>query len=908
MTRIALERFREVDRLLDMVLDLAPNERDAYLARACGDDTALRDEVRALVESASQLGGFLESPAVELGARLLQGSAPGPVSVGVPERAGPFRIVRELGHGGMGVVYLAEREGGAFSQRVALKMVRHLGRGGDAQRRFLEERRILALLEHPGIARLIDGGVTPEGISWFAMELVEGDAIDVYCDARQLPIDQRLDLFLAVCDAVQYAHEHLVVHRDLKPSNILVRGDGQLKLLDFGIAKLLDPLRPPEAGDTRTGVLALTPEYASPEQIRGELVSAATDTYALGVLLYVLLTGRRPYEVRGLSPAELERVICEVDPPRPSSTLGSDDALTRAAARGTTRDRLRRQLHGDVDLIVMRALHKDPARRYSSAAALREDVRRYRAGLPVLARPDSAAYRLRKFVQRNRAPVALAITVAVVLVGATAFSLGQMRNARRQRDVAVRAAQRATAMAELQAVLASDSRTPDGQPIGPEERIALAEQVLRRQFRGEPWLVAELMVELSNRYSTNSDLEALLAMLARARTVARDADLPAQVAFADCIRSSAFWLVDKLDSARVELTEARTAAARAGDAADEVIRAACLEAEGKLLQATGHADSGIAMLERAADLVGDSIGANSARVMNSLADVLRLSGRPREAIPIQQRLLNAFEDWGRGDTNEFPSVVAVLERAWFDLGEFAAIDSALGAIISRRERAYGPGQVATLLAFLYGQNKLRLGELDSADVWIGRALRDTSHAVGGLVNWMPPALAQLRLEQGRLREAQDAADRLPGGLRGRRATAAVLRARLLHARGERGAAARLLEREMAALYAESPKTLTLFTLPLVTAGEWRLALGDARGADSLARLAVSAATLDTLTATRSGLVGRSELLLARALVAQGNGVAGREAAARAAVALTNGYGPSNQWPRQAHALVDSLSR
>jgi serine/threonine-protein kinase len=908
MTRASRERFREIDEVFDAALDLDPNERAAFVARACGGDVGLRDEVRALLDAHSRSGDFLESPAVQLGAALLDGRGPDDAPGSPPERAGPFRIVRELGAGGMGVVYLAERVGTEFEQRVALKLIRQSGRGEGVIRRFVEERRILAMLEHPGIARLVDGGVTAQGLPYFAMELVEGEPIDAYCDGHRLTVEQRLDVFAAVCDAVQYAHEHLVIHRDLKPSNILVRGDGQLKLLDFGIAKLLDPLRAADAGETRTGVLALTPEYAAPEQIRGELVSAATDTYALGVLLYLLLTGRRPYDVRGLTPAELERIICEVDPPRPSSTVGDADATARAIARSTTPDRLRRQLRGDLDLIVMRALHKDRARRYSSAAALRDDLRRFRAGLPVLARADSAGYRLRKFVRRNRAGVAVAAGVAAVLVGATAFSLGQMQNARRQRDAAIRSARRATAMSELQSVLASDSRAPNGQPLGPEQRIALAEQVLRRQFRSEPWLVSELMVELAGQYKTTSDDKALVAMLARARTVARDADLPAQVALADCIRSSAFWIVDMLDSARLDLAEARPALARAGGAADETIRASCLEAEGKLLQATGHGDSAVVLLQRAVAMVGDSSASNSITMMNSLADMLRLTGRPREAIPIQHRLLNALDDWGRGETDEFEAAVAVLERAWSDLGEFATIDSALGTLIARRERAYGPGQVPTLLAFLHGQNKVRLGQVDSADLWIGRARRDTTQVAGALVNWMPPALAQLRLDQGRLRDAEAAVAKLPGGLRGRRATAAWLRARLLDARGERRAAAALLEHELTALYAESPNTLTLFALPLVTAAEWRLASGDARGADSLARMARSSAALDSLCRTGSGLVGRAELLLARALSAQNEAPAALEAARRASVALTRGYGSASRWRHDASALLDSLSR
>jgi serine/threonine protein kinase/Tfp pilus assembly protein PilF len=412
------DRFRQVDALFDAALDVEPNDRAAFLQEACAGDAALVASVQRLLAAHDRSAAFMQASVVKLAPELLE-DVPAP---GVPDRVGPFRIGRELGHGGMGVVYLAERDDGQVEQRVALKLARHGGGGEILVRRFLEERRILALLEHPGIARLIDAGVTGDGLPYFAMELVEGIPIDAYCDGRRLGIDARLALLSATCDAVQYAHEHFVIHRDLKPTNVLVREDGQIKLLDFGIAKLLDPLRQDERADTRTGMLALTPEYAAPEQVRGEPVSAATDTYALGVLLYVLLTGRRPYEVRGRSPAELEHIICEIDPPRPSATLGaagdSEDARERAAARGTTSDKLRRRLRGDLDLIVMKALRKDPSRRYSSAAAMREDLERWRRGHPVLARPDTTGYRVRKFVARHRLGVAMSTAAILVAAGA----------------------------------------------------------------------------------------------------------------------------------------------------------------------------------------------------------------------------------------------------------------------------------------------------------------------------------------------------------------------------------------------------------------------------------------------------------------------------------------------------------
>jgi serine/threonine-protein kinase len=337
-------------------------------------------------------------------------------------RIGPYRVVREIGRGGMGTVFLAERADGGFAQTVALKIMR-LGVGtgvADDEElvgRFLQERQILARLEHPNVARLIDGGFTPDGRPYFAMEYVEGEPITAYCDRLQLDIDARLELFEGVCDAVLYAHQHLIVHRDLKPSNTLVAASGRVKLLDFGIAKLLDEA--PVASFTRVGGSALTPAYAAPEQIRGERVTTATDVYALGAMLYELLTGRRSLEVpSGGTTLELERAICERDPEPPSAAASSD--------------RLARRLRGDLDTIVLRALEKEASRRYPSVDALLEDLRRHRGGLPILARPAGTAYRVRKFVSRHRVAVAAGVLVMLSLVAGLVGTAWQARVASRE--------------------------------------------------------------------------------------------------------------------------------------------------------------------------------------------------------------------------------------------------------------------------------------------------------------------------------------------------------------------------------------------------------------------------------------------------------------------------------------------
>jgi tetratricopeptide (TPR) repeat protein len=883
------DRYR-IDAVFDALLDLPPDEQMAYLDRTASDDPEVHAEVLRLLQAHRRSEGFLEAPGTHMAKALVDAAET--LALGVaPDRIGPWRIVRPIGRGGMGAVFLGERADGQFEQRAAIKIIQRGAPGW--VRRFLEERRILALLEHPGIARLIEGGVTPDGLPYFAMELVEGAHLDRYCDDHDLSIDSRLELLGEVCEAVSYAHQHLIIHRDLKPSNILVTPAGRVKLLDFGIAKLLSDAA--GADQTETRFPAMTPQFAAPEQVRGEPVSTATDVYALGVLLYLLLTGQHPYDVQGKPLAELTRIICEQEPPKPS---------TRAP------ESRRRRLRGDLDLIVLTALHKDPKRRYQSPAALAEDLRRFREGRPILARPDSLAYRTRKFVHRNQAALALAAATAVALVGATVFSVVQMQDARAQRNEAIRAGRRATAMLELQGVLAGDARGPDGRPLSPANRIQLAEGVLVRQFEKEPWLVAEVMIDLSARFYEVGDLEAQRRMLGRARSIARQANLPSQVALADCERANSLWLEDKLDSARADLADAKSALSHLPGRADSEVEVSCLYAQGKVLQAEGSLDSGVTLLRRALSLVEADPTKTERRltVTYNLAEVLRLGGRTREALLYFRRIIAELESTGRAPTEGFLNVVSTLSASLADLGEFVALDSSLRVFVREREAMHGVGRVPKFLAFMYGDGKLRLGQTDSADVWIGRALRDTTQTPPPMVLYLPAALAQLRLAQGRLAEAREAAARLPDDRRGLRATAAMVRAQLRQVEGDAGGASALLERELGMLLNDGQPALTWFALPLVTAGEWRLARGDARGADSLARLAHGMAAIDSIALARSALVGRAELLRARALRVQRDLPGARQAAARATIALANGNGEGNAWTRAARLLVDSLAR
>ncbi|HEX6631199.1 MAG TPA: serine/threonine-protein kinase, partial [Gemmatimonadaceae bacterium] len=412
-------------------VDLAAADRAAFLADACGDDDTLRGELEALLAALDDARTDALLPPLFPEAALPD--APGPdtlddLAVGQP--VGPYRIVRRIAEGGMGTVYLAERDD--IGRRVALKLVRHGRLASPEQlRRFLLERQILARLEHPGIARLLDAGMTEQQLPYLVMEYVEGVPLDRHCDERRLPIDQRLALFARVCEAVQAAHEAHVVHRDLKPSNILVTATGEPRLLDFGIAKLLDDAGAGEVGLTRPGSPLATPEYASPEQLRGQPVSVASDVYSLGVILYELLTGWRP-EPAGHSRGANEHAGEASGPPPPSAVVRRAargmERVERvapwpiAAVRGTVPDRLVRRLAGDLDRIVLQALQAEPTRRYASVAALRADLVRHLTGRPVQAAADTLLERVRRWHGRRRAPRAALGTAVAILALVTALA------------------------------------------------------------------------------------------------------------------------------------------------------------------------------------------------------------------------------------------------------------------------------------------------------------------------------------------------------------------------------------------------------------------------------------------------------------------------------------------------------
>jgi tetratricopeptide (TPR) repeat protein len=398
--------WEHIENIFLQAADLPRQEQAAFLDQACAGDQALRKEVESLLDSDRKSGEKI-TRAVEDEAQSLFGLSPI-----IGSRLGAYRVIREIGRGGMGAVYLATRDDDQFKKNVAIKLVKRGMDSSDVLIRFQHERRILAALDHAYIARLIDGGTAPDGRPFFVMDYVEGQTIDTFCRDRALSLPDRCRLFLKVCEAVSHAHRNLVIHRDLKPGNIFVAPDGTPKLLDFGVAKLLVPDADPQLTVTGMQSRLLTPQYASPEQVMGRPVNTATDVYSLGSVFYELLTGSCAQHLDSTSPEEIERVICIQEVAPPSATKPGVPA--------------------DLDNIVMMAMRKDPARRYQSVDQFADDIRRYLAGRPVLARKDSLAYRAGKFIRRNRLMIAAAAIVVASLVGGIVIATSQRRRAERR--------------------------------------------------------------------------------------------------------------------------------------------------------------------------------------------------------------------------------------------------------------------------------------------------------------------------------------------------------------------------------------------------------------------------------------------------------------------------------------------
>jgi serine/threonine-protein kinase len=506
------DRWQQVRQVFASVCEIPTERRGAFLDEACAGDSALRGEVESILAASEQAPAFLDSPALASFADLLTLNQPQAL---IGRRVGVYEITDVVASGGMGTVYRALRVDGQLAQVVAIKFIRAGIRSSDLLDRFRRERQTLAGLDHQHIARLLDVGVTDDGQPYLVMEFVDGKPIDEYCDEHQLNTVERLKLFRTVCMAVQYAHQHLVVHRDLKPGNIFVTLDGVVKLLDFGVAKVLEPESSEAlAATAETLQPRMTPEYASPEQFRGELVTTATDTYSLGVVLYGLLTGHRPYRGNSRLFQDVARSVCEEEPERPSTVVRRAGEVTTRSGEtrvltpevvSRTRDghpeKLRRRLAGDIDAIVLMALRKDPQHRYASVELLSEDIRRYLDGLPVVARRSTLMSRSAKFVRRHKAVVTAVSAAVLSLLAGVIATTWTAQVARRERNAALEAErfaeqEMANAIVEarkaeqvirfLQKTLSSADPNQLGRDVTVREILETAVETVATEFADDP--------------------------------------------------------------------------------------------------------------------------------------------------------------------------------------------------------------------------------------------------------------------------------------------------------------------------------------------------------------------------------------------------------------------------------------
>jgi eukaryotic-like serine/threonine-protein kinase len=709
MAQADVDRWAYIEALLDATLDLPADARPAFLDSATGADAGVRAEVMRLLGAYEQAQDFLERPAAELAPSLLADDDDGGCEPrAVPERIGPYRLLHEAGHGGMGTVFLAERDDPQLRLRVALKLVRSGVASGSLVRRFLEERQILASLDHPHIARLLDGGITPDGLPWFAMEFVEGTPIDRYCADRRLGVTQRLHLFLLVCDAVQFAHGNLVVHRDLKPSNILVTEDGRVKLVDFGIAKLLAGAARAEAGElTQAGLRPMTPGYASPEQIRGEAVSTASDVYALGVLLYTLLAGQHPYLTSGRQPHEVARAILEEEP-KPPSAVAAEDA--------------RRRLRDDLDTIVLAAMRKEPERRYATAEQLAADIRRHLAGLPVSARPDTWPYRTGKFVRRHRAGVAATLAFAALLIG---YGITITVQAERIAREAARTEQVKEFVLSL--FTHADPGVSQGRDLTALDLVEQGALRVASELASQPSLQAEMMTLLGNVYQTMGHYEAAIGQLRPALAIRRRLHPGAHedVARTAQILAAVLHYQSHYGEAEMLLREVLEMRRRLFDQESWEV-GATLNDLGDLLHSRGDFPAAEDHLRRALAtqiaVKGDD-GHDAARARRDLANVLRDRGAFAEAASLYRRSLQVSrERLGRVDP-----IVALtqneLARLLTDSGNYGEAEELLSENLSVFEKLYPHGHALAGTAMQnLGILRLRQGRPNEAAHALRQAL------------------------------------------------------------------------------------------------------------------------------------------------------------------------------------------
>lgn len=719
------DRWEEIDHLLERALDEPPGEQDAFLEAQCGDDPELLRTIRELARLSREPDGEGMSPGPEiLRAVFLDVGDEEPESSDafLGARVGPYRLARVLGVGGMGAVYLGERADGAFERQVAVKLLRGELNTRGVLKRFRLERQILASLSHAAIAQMIDGGVTEDGHPALIMEYVEGVPIDQYADEKRLGIEGRIRLILRVAEAVEYAHRHMVVHRDLKPSNILVTREGVVKLLDFGVAKILEES---EGGEEEAGAVTraearfVTPEYAAPEQLLGEGVSTQTDVYALGGLLYELLTGTRPYSRRG-SESVLERMIRNAEPTAPSAAVfpagshGEEGGTDRTSplkglpgVPGTSPETLRRRLSGDLDAILLRALQTRPEARYESVAAMRDDLERHLTGYPVLARGDAALYRARRFVRRHRGTVATASAAFLLAVGSAlglALQRGAVLEEQRRAELAADAAAREAETArQVTAFLVglfkgNDPYEARGDTLSVRSLLHRGAQRIETELADQPAIRAELLEALGQVYANLGAFEESVPLLRQGVDLRRDSIRGQPDLTRSLLRLAQALRTGREFQSSVEVF--REAIDEAAESGESRILAEARIGLGSAFLMMERLDSAEVELRRGIDGLGELHATGDLVYLNGLvelAGLVRRRGDLATAEGLYRQVIEIQRQHPLMDASGFATALnnlAVLRRMQGDLEESQEL---YGEAYDSLEHLLGPGHPTALL-------------------------------------------------------------------------------------------------------------------------------------------------------------------------------------------------------------------
>jgi serine/threonine-protein kinase len=873
--------------------------------------------LRALLDSrdAASRADFLDGVAHE--ALTGQAEAAGEV-------LGPWTLVDQIGQGGMGSVWRARRSDGRFEGEAAIKLMRSGLFDAGAQERFRREGAFLARLRHAGIAQMLDAGISERGQPYLVLELVDGVSINRWCDSQRLNVSQRLKLFGTVLSAVAHAHSHLVIHRDLKPSNILVAADGRTKLLDFGIAKLVnDGQDAPEAsGLTREGGQALTPEYAAPEQLLGQAVTTATDVYAMGVLLHLLLAGRHPMAVEHTRPDELARAILEDEPERMAAVTRQLDAAATAdwaANRSSTPQCLARELSGDLQSIVSKALRKNPAERYATVTALADDLGRFLANEPVAAQPDTLGYRARKFVQRHRGGVVMAAVVTLAIAGGVVGTLTQAHRAEQQaqranleRDHAIQELTAAEASSEFLSYLLS---TTANKPMTTLELLGRAEKQIARQFADDPALRAGLLLELANLYTETDQLERELAVLKQAQAAARlttDTQLQAGI---DCLLTSEN--TDPMAPVKALFDDA-VARLRSDKERDPAPLAECLNIRGEYLFERGELEAALADHQEALALLPSPRAGQRRHVIairQAMAGPRAQLGELTAAIADMRAAIADTDALGRGDTqaaatlhNNLGFLLGVAGNPQQALQEF---DEAV-AIIGGTE---GGGDVTPAIQFNRATQMVAMGRLKEGLALAKQSMasargRSDARTLGnaqGLIGSIYCATGDLAQCQRMLDQAREGLLKLYPGPHPQHALIELHNAEWALASKDAAQAAQRAQQalEMYAKLKQHNPPHAVQARALLALAQWQL--GQKSEALATAELAVAQGRVAASGQPRSAWLGGALLTLGELQVQQGMNQAAGISLKEAAEQLRATLGEASPESRKADALLVQLS-